>query len=243
MERAPTFRAVSIQGWHDLTFLHWAYPPDVVQALLAPGLRVHTAEGSAWVGVTPFRMHAVRPVGLPPVPHLSSFPEVNCRTYVQHPNGTAGIWFFSLDTPRLWIIAALRSMGLPYMWARARMGVDPPGQPVARRAAYLSRRLLPRPGGSQAPGMRVEVEVGRRLDRPDPLAVFLTARWWAFTSRAGRLWQVPVAHPDWPLHRARAVVVDVGALVRAAGLPAPQAAALVHFSPGVRTRLGLPRES
>lgn len=242
MERAPTFRAVNIQGWHDLTFLHWSYPAAVVQALLPPGLRVHTAEGCAWVGVTPFRMHAVRPVGLPPVPHLSFFPEVNCRTYVQHPNGTTGIWFFSLDTPRLWIIAALRSIGLPYMWARAEVAVDPPGRSVARRARYQSHRLPVRSGPGAA-GVRAAVDVGRHLDRPDPLTVFLTARWWAFTSRAGRLWQVPVAHPDWPLYRARAVVVDAGALLQAAGLPAPEAVPLVHFSPGVRTRLGLPRTS
>ncbi len=233
--RPPTFRAVNVQGWHDLTFLHWSYPPQAVQALLPPGLRVETAGGRAWVGVTPFRMHAVRLPWMPPVPHLSSFPEVNCRTYVRHANGTSGIWFFSLDTPRLWIVAVLRVLGLPYMWSRG--DVDGDGAGTVR---YRSDRLVPRGGHAR---LRADVEVGAFLDSPDDLTAFLTARWWAFTLRMGRLWQVPVDHPDWPLHTARAVVVDAGGLLRAAGLPAPTGAPLVHFSPGVRTRLGLPRPS
>ncbi|MBD8062759.1 YqjF family protein [Oceanitalea stevensii] len=230
----PTFRAVNLQGWLDLTFLHWTYPPEVVQALLPQGLTVETVDGRAWVGVVPFRMHAVRTPGLPPLPHLSSFPELNCRTYVRHANGTSGVWFFSLDATRLWIVAAARVLGLPYMWCRGEVDGEAPGT-----VRYRSDRLVP----WRAPvRLRAEIEVGAPVDTDD-LTRFLSARWWAFSRRAGRLWQVPVAHPDWSLHEARAVVVDVGDVLGAAGLPAPTGAPLVHFSPGVRTRLGLPRPS
>lgn len=237
--RRPRFRAVNLQGWHDLTFLHWRYPADVVQALLPPGLSVETAEGSAWVGITPFRMHGVRPVGAPPLPYVSTFPEVNCRTYVRHRNGTSGIWFFSLDTPRLWIVAALRALGLPYMWSAMAMTVDDPRPGAARRVSYRSRRRVP--AGPAA--LDAAVEIGVPIDHHDPLTRFLTDRWWAFPLRAGRLWQVPAHHPDWPLRQARAVVLDADGLLGAAGLPAPAHPPLVHFSPGVRTRLGLPRPS
>lgn len=236
MGQAPRphgIRAVSVQGWHDLTFLHWDYPAGTVQALLPPGLRVEMAQGRAWVGVTPFRMHAVRAPGLPPLPHLSFFPEVNCRTYVRHANGTSGIWFLSLDASRLWIVAGLRVLGLPYRWARADVDGGAPGL-----VRYRSRRV-----GGEPARLRADVEVGAFVDRPDDLTVFLTARWWAFTPWLGRLWRVPVDHPDWPLHEASAVVVDAEGLLRAAGLPPPAGAPLVHFSPGVRTRLGLPRPS
>lgn len=64
----PTFRAVKLQGWLDLTFLHWSSPPEAVQALLPHGLRVETVAGRAWVGVAPFRVHDVRLAGLPPLP-------------------------------------------------------------------------------------------------------------------------------------------------------------------------------
>ncbi|WP_413451493.1 DUF2071 domain-containing protein [Georgenia phoenicis] len=235
LPRPHTFRAVNLQGWRDLTFLHWSYPPEVVQALLPEGLRVETVDGRAWVGVVPFRMDAVRTPGLPPLPHLSSFPELNCRTYVRHANGTRGVWFFSLDAARLWIVAAARVLGLPYLWCRGHVDGAVPGT-----VRYRSDRLVP----WRAPvRLRVEVETGEPIASPDALTVFLTARWWAFTLRLGRLWQVPVEHTDWPLHEARAVVVDAEGLLRAAGLPPPAGAPLVHFSPGVRTRLGLPRPS
>ena len=44
--------------------------------MLPPGLRVDTCDGKARVGLIPFRMQVAAP-GLPPVPHLSTFPETN----------------------------------------------------------------------------------------------------------------------------------------------------------------------
>ncbi|WP_206515596.1 YqjF family protein [Georgenia faecalis] len=227
---------VNLHVWEDLTFLHWSYPADVVQALLPPGLTVQAYEGRAWVGVTPFRMRDVRVPGLPAVPHLSTFPEVNVRTYTRTPDGTAGIWFFSLECPRLPFIAALRALGLPYRWADIAMATDRPGSRVAYRSA---RRPLGGRGDTGV-GLRAQVEVGPRITAPGELAVALTARWWAFSRRADRLWRVPAEHEPWPLHEATARV-DADSLLRACGLPAPTGRPMVHFSPGVHVRLGPPR--
>ncbi|MEE6273754.1 DUF2071 domain-containing protein [Georgenia sp. MJ206] len=226
--------AANVQGWEDITFLHWSFPVTTVQALLPPGLRVHDLDGRAWVGVTPFRMRDVRLPRVPPLPHLSTFPEVNVRTYVRGRDGTAGIWFFSLDCPRLPVIGALRVLGLPYMWAAMALQTD---RERGRVAYASSRRAGPGPRGA---GVRALVEAGPRIADPDDLVVELTARWWAFSRRAGRVWRVPAEHPPWPLHEATARV-DAGGLLVAAGLPLPGEPPMVHFSPGVETRLGLPR--
>jgi uncharacterized protein YqjF (DUF2071 family) len=45
-----------------------------------------------------------------------------------------------------------------------------------------------------------------------------------------------VEHRPWPLHRAEVVELDQN-LLTAAGLPAPRGDPLVHWSPGVRTRI------
>jgi uncharacterized protein YqjF (DUF2071 family) len=76
-------RPVMYHYWRRLTFLHWRYPPDTVQALLPAGLAAQTFDGSAWVGMVPLLMDRVRAPGLPAVPWLSRFPETNVRTYVQ----------------------------------------------------------------------------------------------------------------------------------------------------------------
>ncbi|MDD9206494.1 DUF2071 domain-containing protein [Georgenia sp. 10Sc9-8] len=219
---------MSLQGWRDLTFLHWPVDVEAVGALLPPGLEVDTYEGSAWVGLTPFVMHRVRAPGLPAVPVLSTFGEVNLRTYVRDGTGGTGIWFLSLDCARLATVAALRLLGLPYFWAAVRL------TRTGRRISYQARRR-----GTDVT-MDVTVRVGHRLHQQDTLTTFLTGRWSGYTRRAGRLWRVPVEHEPWPLHRATAES-DVAGLPEAAGLPPVGGQPLVHFSPGVRTRLGAPR--
>jgi hypothetical protein len=48
-------RPVMYHHWNWITFLHWRYPPAVVQRLLPPGLTAETSGGTAWVGLTPSR--------------------------------------------------------------------------------------------------------------------------------------------------------------------------------------------
>ena len=93
----PDGRAVMHQSWRRLLFLHWEVDPAVLASRLPAGLHLDLHGGKAWLGVVPFLMCDVRPRGLPAVPGLSNFPELNVRTYVHDKNGVAGVWFFSLD--------------------------------------------------------------------------------------------------------------------------------------------------
>jgi uncharacterized protein YqjF (DUF2071 family) len=70
------------QTWEDLLFAHWAVAPERLRPALPPGLTLDVRDGQAWIGVTPFRVRALRLRGAPPVPWLSRFPELNVRTYV-----------------------------------------------------------------------------------------------------------------------------------------------------------------
>lgn len=223
---------VARQGWRDLTFLHWAYDPDVVAALLPDGVVPDLWEGRAWVGMTPFVLHSFRLPFAPPLPGLSTFPETNLRTYVRGPDGRDGLWFLSLEAESLpTTIVARVGFGVPYRWARMEVRSD------GGTVEYLSTRrstppvghrivVRPRPAGDWRPGAREH---------------WLTGRWRAWTRVAGRLATVAVRHEPWPLQPADLVELDEG-LVAAAGLPAPGGPPLVHFSAGVDdVRLGPPR--
>ena len=59
------------QTWAGLLFAHWPVDPALIAERLPPGLHVDTFDGQAWLGVVPFFMERVRPVGLPPLPWLS----------------------------------------------------------------------------------------------------------------------------------------------------------------------------
>ena len=72
---------VMAQSWHDLLFAHWALPVDTLRRLIPTPLEIDTYHGIAWMGIAPFRMTAVRIRGIPALPGLSAFPELNVRIY------------------------------------------------------------------------------------------------------------------------------------------------------------------
>lgn len=245
-------RPVLYQEWNRLTFLHWRYPADVIQAFLPRGLTVDSLDGTAWVGVVPFVMERIRPPGGPALPWLSAFGEVNVRTYVRDPLGNRGVWFFSLDAARLpAMLAARATYGLPYFWSGIR--VNATGDRFAyrcHRRPGLSRPRVSRPGlsrpGLTGPGTKgarceAEVELGDPLPEAGSpgrgeLADFLTARYRLYSVIAGRTAWAAAEHPPWPLRQARVLRLDQD-LLQTAGLAAPGEAPLAHASAGVAVRL------
>jgi uncharacterized protein YqjF (DUF2071 family) len=219
--RMPALRA----GWLTQTFVHWPYPPEMVQALLPEGLVVDVHEGAAWVGLTPFAMADVRPPGVPAwVPGVPTFAETNLRTYVRHRNGRDGLWFLSIEVACPLMLAA-RAIGAPYH--PGTLSVSTGGDTVS----YAGSRWA---GG---PSYRLVVRPGEPIE-PTERDMWLTSRWRAYTRRLGMLWETPVEHEPWPLADATVDVLEE-TLTTAAGLPAPLTEPVVRFSPGVRrVRLG-----
>ena len=105
------------QTWHDLLFMHWPVAPADLGRLLPPSVELDTWDGDAWIGVVPFRMSDVMLRGIPAVPGLSAFPEINVRTYVRV-GDRPGVWFLSLDAGNGWAVKAARLLfHLPYYHA------------------------------------------------------------------------------------------------------------------------------
>jgi uncharacterized protein YqjF (DUF2071 family) len=221
---------VLYQTWTWLSFLHWSYDAAAVQRLLPSSLKVHAFQGRAWVGVTAFLLEDLRTPLAPAPPWFASFPETNVRTYVRGPDGREGLWFFSLDAARLApVLVARWTYALPYRWSR--MAVERDGLMVR----YRSRRRWPGPTPAVS---RIAVEIGAPLE-PEDLAEldhYLTARWQLYTKLGPVLARATVEHRPWPLYRATVRELDQN-LVAAAGLPAPRGDPVVHWSPGVRTRI------
>ena len=112
MPDAPWFMT---QTWHDLLFAHWPVDPDPIRARLPHTFELDLFDAQAWIGVVPFHMTNVAPRGVPSMPWLSAFPELNVRTYVQV-GGRPGVYFFSLDAgSRLAVRAARALLNLPVL--------------------------------------------------------------------------------------------------------------------------------
>lgn len=224
-------RPLLTQVWRRMTFLHWPVEPAAVEPFLPSGIAPDTFEGRAWVGMTAFEMVDLRLLGL--IPRVLPFPETNLRTYVRTDAGVDGIWFFTLEATSLATVIAARTVtGVPYRLARMRVTED------RGVVSYASRR---RGRGSQ-PGHLIRLRPGAERDSVDLSALdhFLTGRWRALSTRRGKQLAIPVEHPPWRLHHAEILTLDESLLI-GLGLRVGDEVPLVHFSPGVRVRLGFPR--
>ena len=217
------------QSWRYLTFVHWRYEPDKIQHLLPCGLSVDTYDGAAWVGLTPFLLQNLRLPHAPPLPWISQFPEMNVRTYVIGPDREPGIWFFTLEAARvIAVIGARLSYGLPYRWAD--MSVTPVGENVV----YHSVRRAPF-GPAHC---EMAVRIGPQLS-PASLERFFTARFRLYTVLMSRLAFAQIAHPPWPLYGAQLLNLDQNVVERS-GVPTPEGAPMLIYSPGVDVRIERP---
>src|SRR3954449_2476286 len=138
------------QTWRELLFAHWPLPVEQLRHVVPPELPIDTFDGSAWLGITPFRVTGVRLRGTPPVPVVSSFLETNVRTYTTL-DGRPGIWFLSLDTAsRLAVAGARLTYRLPYFAAHmsARREAEEIRYRTTRSSSPVSLELGYRPAGS-----------------------------------------------------------------------------------------------
>jgi uncharacterized protein YqjF (DUF2071 family) len=185
------------QTWKDLLFAHWRVPPETMRAHVPPELSLDLFDGEAWIGVTPFEVTGLRLIATPPIPRVSTFLELNVRTYVTA-GGKPGILFFSLDAASaLAVQAARRYYKLPYF--RARMSAARAGSSVE----YSSERLRSASGQFVFKG-RYGPSGGVFQAEPGSLEYFLAERYCLYTVDEGRLFRGEIHHPPWPLQPAEA---------------------------------------
>jgi len=215
----PSRPWVGVQVWHDLLFAHWPVSPAVLRPLVPPQLPLDTYDGQAWVGIVPFHMSGVRARGLPALPSLSAFPELNVRTYVVL-DDKPGVYFFSLDAanvPAVWTARALYH--LPYFYAHMK------AQVAADAINYSSERLLT-PAELKA-SYRPVAPV--QLRAPGTRDYWFTERYCLYTVWRNRSYRCEIHHPPWPLQDAEAEIRE-NTMATAAGIALPNTRPLLHYS-------------
>ncbi len=220
------------QTWCDLLFAHWPVNRDQLRRHVPDAFEIEPFDGEYWLGIVPFRMQNVAPRGVPALPWLSAFPELNVRTYVRV-GDKPGIYFFSLDAARAAAVLAARALlNLPYF--AASMRVEKREGDVVR---YGSRRRSV--GGTRKAAARSEAvlqatyaPVGTVFNAtPGTLEYFLTERYCLYNvDGRGRPYRLDIHHPAWPLQPASAVF-ERNTMAEAADMSLPAGAEpLLHFA-------------
>lgn len=215
-------------AWQDLLFMHYRVDKDAIQAMLPPKVRVDSFDGSAWVGVVPFRMAHSAPRFLPELPFVSYFGELNVRTYVTV-DGKPGVWFFTLDaTSKIAVRVARTMFHLNYVDAKIQIEKSRtacPGKWIRYRSVRTDRG---------APAAELDCEYRPVGDcffaSPETLPHFLTARYCLYTSdRRGNVFRGEINHPVWELRDAQAII-HRNTMLDALGITSQSESPLLHFA-------------
>lgn len=220
----PSSPWIMAQSWHNLLFAHWPVEGKKLRALIPKQLALDTFEGQAWLGIVPFYLTGVRSRWSPPLPWLSSFPELNVRTYVTAEN-KPGVWFFSLEAANSLAVAAARAtFHLPYFTARMQCG-EKDGW-----VRYQSERTH-----KNAPAAFMHLKYRGTGDLFEPCAggsleYFLTERYCLYSAASdGRVYRGEIHHPPWRLQPAQAEFTP-HTMANAAGVNLPPQEPLLHFA-------------
>ena len=214
---------IMTQSWHDLLFAHWPVDKALIRAKVPPAFAVDEYDGQVWLGIVPFQMTHVAPRGMPALPWVSAFPELNVRTYVTVEE-KPGVYFFSLDAANPLAVAAARTLfHLPYFTAA--MTVDSNGPWIA----YRSRRRHAAGGHGEFVG-RYRTTGAVRVPAAGTIEHFFTERYCLYTlDRRARAYRVEIHHEPWPLQNA-ALETSINTMADASGIPLPAVPPLLHFA-------------
>jgi uncharacterized protein YqjF (DUF2071 family) len=214
------------QNWHDLLFAHWPVEKTLLRSLLPTSLEIDVFEGQAWISVVPFAMSGVRLRGTLALTWLSSFPELNVRTYVTG-GGKPGVWFFSLDAANALAVKIARSwFHLPYF--HAVMNIE---REQARTAIteihYGSRRK----GTVRAEFNAAYAPEGPGfLARPGTPEYFLAERYCLYAQRPdGAILRGEIHHAPWELQQVSARI-SANTMAAHLGLDLSRPPVLAHFA-------------
>jgi uncharacterized protein YqjF (DUF2071 family) len=195
MRERPNQAVLMYQSWRDLLFLHWRVDPGAVRRTLPEGLFVDTYDDDAYVGIVPFRVTGARLRGIPALPLVSDFLELNVRTYVYDRHGTPGVWFYSLDCNQpLAVWGARAAFGLNYRHAQLQFD-----RPRTRSISYSSTLCDTGPGCS----ITCAVEEATHPAAPGTLEFFLIERYALFVESAGKVYRGRVHHVPYPVQSAK----------------------------------------
>jgi uncharacterized protein YqjF (DUF2071 family) len=224
------------QNWHHLLFLHWEVPATELQSLIPPQLTVDTFEGNAYVGLIPFTMTGVRPVMTPPLPWVSSFHEINVRTYVHREGREPGVWFFSLDASSPIAVAAARAAyKLRYFHSQIEFNATKAAIPTIDFSSQRDDPQGAKPANCRARYQPMEGVVAAAS--PGTIEHFLIERYILYaTDSDHRLYRARVHHQPYPMQRAEILELEE-TLIWAAGIKRSEAIPLRHYASEVNVKV------
>jgi uncharacterized protein len=171
------------QSWVDLLFAHWRLPEAALRAVVPDAVPIDSYDGSAWIGITPFRDHRRAPARPSAAALAVPVPRAQ-RTHVHHDRRTTR--HLVLQPRRCRAAAALAARlayRLPYR--HARMAITRSEHRIQYRSQAVGARAV----------LRASYEPAGPVSHPadGTLEHFLTERYCLYTLTAGDACAAPTS--------------------------------------------------
>jgi uncharacterized protein YqjF (DUF2071 family) len=218
----------------DELFASWPVEPAGLAGRIPPPLSLDTFDGSAWITLVTFRMERLHLRGLPPLPGLRTFGEVNCLTHVRL-GDERGVWFFRIEAgTRLGSVVGRVAYALPYHHAAVTVTAEGEWRSVRSEGRAADGRITPALRARYRP-------IGREEEaRRGTLAHFILERFVMYSQpREGALRRAVQGRAPRPVRECE-VVVERNTLPATVALPGPAGKLTAWFCGRSVVRTGLP---
>lgn len=183
-------RWIMSQQLQDVLFLHWTVPADWLCRLLPSELELDLYGGKAWISAVLFKARGTHIRGMPALPGMRTFLQLNIRTYVRYGN-RHGVYFFSMDAnSRTAVQAASLGGFLPYRHSHIEMAKR--NERIMFKSRYSS-------GATGVEGIELAYQPQEEIIETTHLETWLTERYSLWTKPKDRLYRLDIGHPPWRL--------------------------------------------
>lgn len=179
----PTTNWNYYQEWRNALFLHWKIPFETLRPIVPGKLKLDSFNGDYYVSLVAFTMKNIRPRLLPAFTPISTFHEINLRTYTIH-NNKGGVYFLSIEAEKT-ISAFLARMlsGLPYQKARM------------HRSSETYNSVNPKANQQ----LDLSYQIGKPVLHKSLLDTWLTERYCLHLVQQDQIYTFDIHHLEWPL--------------------------------------------
>lgn len=205
--------------WENVLFANYPIDPQIIQNSLPKNITVDTYNNQAFLSIVPFQMSEI---SLKHIPYTLSFNELNLRTYVQLPDGTKGVYFYTLESDdKIGTKLAQNLFNLPYKYAE--MSVKKYDNKVHFKSARnnntakFNATYKPKYTNFTPP-------------KPNTLQDFLTERYQFITESKNNLYKGTISHKKWKLSEA-SITIQKNTLFNSCGFTNPDRNPIVYYSP------------
>lgn len=186
------------QQLRDVLFLHWPVPEAWLCGHLPPALELDLYKGQAWLSVVLFKARNTHLRGIPALPGMREFLQLNVRTYVRY-GMRRGVYFFSMDAnSRAAIEAASLGGFLPYRYSRVNM--EKQGNQIQFKSSHGK-------GVQDAEGIELFYRPQEELAELASVERWLLERYCLWTQPKGRLYRLEIGHPPWRIQYVKGEIL------------------------------------